>query len=97
MRFDFEETFGDDYLHFYGGRFTDEHNDQDTDDIVTFLDLQPTDRVLDAPCGHGRISNRLAARGFDVVGVDASQPFLISPGRTRALSSTTVETCERCP
>jgi len=32
--------------------------------------------VLDAPCGHGRISNLLAARGLEVVGVDASALFL---------------------
>ena len=76
MRFDFEETFGDDYLHFYAAQLTDEHNERDTDDIVAFLDLRPGDRVLDAPCGHGRISERLARRGMDVVGVDASTVFL---------------------
>ena len=34
MRFDFEATFGDDYLHFYAGELTDERNERDTDDVV---------------------------------------------------------------
>lgn len=76
MRFDFEETFGEDYLYFYGSQLTDEQNDRDTNDIVSFLGLDPGDAVLDAPCGHGRISNRLAARGMNVVGVDTSELFL---------------------
>lgn len=76
MRFDFEETFGDDYLYFYAAHLTDDHNERDTDDVVSFLELKPGMRVLDAPCGHGRISNRLAQRGIDVVGVDASELFL---------------------
>src|SRR4051812_17159963 len=32
--------------------------------------------VLDAPCGHGRIANALAARGFRVTGVDYAELFL---------------------
>jgi SAM-dependent methyltransferase len=76
MRFDFEETFGEDYLYFYGPQLSDEVNDRDTDDVVSFLDLHDHDEVLDAPCGHGRISNRLAARDFRVTGVDASSLFL---------------------
>ena len=76
MRFDFEETFGDDYLYFYRQMLTDEVSDGDTDDIVALLGLAPGDSVLDAPCGHGRISNRLADRGCEVVGVDASERFL---------------------
>lgn len=76
MRFDFEATFGDDYLYFYASQLTDERNERDTDDIVRFLDLRPGETVLDAPCGHGRISIRLAERGMQVVGVDASELFL---------------------
>jgi SAM-dependent methyltransferase len=76
VRFDFEATFGDDYLYFYAGYFTDELNDRDTDEIVALLGLAGGEAVLDAPCGHGRISSRLAQRGFGVVGVDASALFL---------------------
>jgi SAM-dependent methyltransferase len=76
VRFDLEEIFGDDYDYFYAGQLTDELAERDTDDVVRFLDLRPGDAVLDAPCGHGRISNRLAERGMHVVGVDASEQFL---------------------
>jgi SAM-dependent methyltransferase len=76
MSFDFEDVFGDDYLHFYAGHLTDELNDREADEIVSLLGLGDGEKVLDAPCGHGRISNRLARRGMDVVGVDASTRFL---------------------
>jgi SAM-dependent methyltransferase len=76
MRFDFEATFGEDYLYFYADHLTDELNDRDADAIVSFLGLEAGDSVLDAPCGHGRISSRLAERGLNVVGVDASELFL---------------------
>jgi SAM-dependent methyltransferase len=82
VRFDFDETFGADYLYFMGSLLTDERSDRDTDDIVSFLGLQPGDSVLDAPCGHGRISNRLDARGMRVVGVDASEMFLELAGQS---------------
>ncbi|PSQ59997.1 hypothetical protein BRD18_02130 [Halobacteriales archaeon SW_7_71_33] len=34
------------------------------------------ERLLDAPCGHGRHANRLAARGHAVAGLDRSSAFL---------------------
>jgi SAM-dependent methyltransferase len=74
--FDFDQVFGDDYLHFSAGQLTDERADREVDLIVRLLDLAPGTRVLDIPCGHGRISSRLAARGCDVVGVDRSEAFL---------------------
>jgi SAM-dependent methyltransferase len=76
MGFDFDDVFGDDYLHFYASYLTDELNDREADEIVSLLGLGDGAKVLDAPCGHGRISNRLARRGMDVVGVDASTRFL---------------------
>ncbi|HEV3227499.1 MAG TPA: methyltransferase domain-containing protein [Acidimicrobiales bacterium] len=75
-RFDFEETFGDDYLHFYADTLSDAQSDADVEVIVSTLGLTGDETVLDAPCGHGRIGNRLAARGHEVVGVDASEVFL---------------------
>jgi SAM-dependent methyltransferase len=45
--------------------------------IAALLDLPAGGRVLDAPCGAGRIAVRLAERGLDVTGVDISAPELV--------------------
>ena len=44
--------------------------------VAALLDLPAGGRVLDAPCGAGRIALRLAERGLDVTGVDISAPEL---------------------
>ena len=75
-RFDFEATFGEDYLRFYLPRLTEERNLAETNEIIDTLELRPGERVLDVPCGHGRITNLLAARGLEATGVDVSALFL---------------------
>jgi SAM-dependent methyltransferase len=47
------------------------------------LGLEPGARVLDAPCGFGRLSRPLAARGLVVVGADRARPLLDEAERTR--------------
>jgi ubiquinone/menaquinone biosynthesis C-methylase UbiE len=76
VRFDIEQVFGSDYLYFYGPQLTDERNRQEAEEIVGTLRLGPGSRVLDAPCGNGRIANRLAEAGCVVTGVDVSPDFL---------------------
>jgi ubiquinone/menaquinone biosynthesis C-methylase UbiE len=76
MDFDFEATFGEDYLYFYDESIDDGHSDDDAAEIIGRLELPPGARVLDAPCGHGRIARRLAAAGLDVTGVDSSASFI---------------------
>jgi SAM-dependent methyltransferase len=44
--------------------------------LWTHLSLFPGARVLDVPCGHGRLSLPLAAKGCAVTGVDISKEFL---------------------
>jgi 2-polyprenyl-3-methyl-5-hydroxy-6-metoxy-1,4-benzoquinol methylase len=73
--FDFEGVFDDDYLYFYGPLLA-ERTDEDVQTIVGLLELDEGAQILDCPCGHGRISNVLAARGFRVSGIDASETFL---------------------
>ena len=73
--FDFDEVFDDDYMYFYGPRLA-EVGDTDAELIWRLLELGPRTDVLDVPCGHGRIANRLAARGARVTGLDATPRFL---------------------
>jgi SAM-dependent methyltransferase len=56
--------------------WTDEDNRASTDKIAQALQLPVNAKVLDIPCGDGRISVELAARGHDVTGVDLNQAFL---------------------
>jgi SAM-dependent methyltransferase len=76
------EIFGDDYLGFYE-QMLEERSDSEVELIVRLLDLPVGAEILDAPCGHGRISGRLAARGFRVTGLDRSAQF-IELARSRA-------------
>lgn len=74
--FDTEALFDEDYLYFYAELLTDERSDAEADVIWRAGDVRDGDAVLDLACGHGRIANRLAARGARVVGVDATPLFL---------------------
>jgi SAM-dependent methyltransferase len=75
-RFDAQELFDDDYLFFYANILSDELSDLQTDLIWGLLDLGPGAQVLDLACGHGRIANRLAAKGATVTGLDVTARFL---------------------
>jgi SAM-dependent methyltransferase len=48
--------------------------------LVDQLGLRLPRLVLDVGCGPGRHSRALAARGFDVVGLDVARPFLAAAG-----------------
>src|SRR5580704_13646339 len=76
MQFDMEATFSDDYPYFYEESIDDEHSDSDTAEILGLLQLPVGSRILDAPCGHGRIARRLAAAGMAVTGVDLSPQYI---------------------
>jgi SAM-dependent methyltransferase len=76
MTFDLEATFGDDYLYFYEESIDDQHSDADVAEILSLLGLPPASRILDAPCGHGRLARRLAAAGMEVTGVDVTPAYL---------------------
>jgi SAM-dependent methyltransferase/GNAT superfamily N-acetyltransferase len=69
------ELFDDDYLYFYEDHIA-EGSDGDAQLVSRLLELEPGMRVLDAPCGEGRISGRLAQRGCTVVGVDYTEPWI---------------------
>ncbi|MGH7686804.1 MAG: class I SAM-dependent methyltransferase [Candidatus Dormibacteria bacterium] len=75
-RFDFDDTFGEDYLHFYLPNLTAERNQTEATQVIGLLGLDTSSAVLDVPCGHGRITNLLAERGYEMTGLDASSLFL---------------------
>ena len=64
------------YLDTYLADFTQERTSQEVDFVVKTARLTPQDRILDLACGHGRHSIELAKRGFTVVGLDYSEPFI---------------------
>ena len=74
--FDFEGVFDEDYLYFYEAILTPERTQEDVEKILELLEPESDAEILDCPCGHGRITNALAERGFRVTGLDASELFL---------------------
>jgi len=53
-------------------------HDRDTRELnIIVKNLPPgCKKILDAPCGYGRISNKLAVKNFDVTGIDISRYFI---------------------
>jgi SAM-dependent methyltransferase len=92
--FDFAGVFDEDYLYFYEGLLGEEASSRAVDVISRLLELGPGSEVLDAPCGHGRIANRLAARGCRVTGFDANPLFLDRARRDAAAQGVEAEYVE---
>src|SRR4051794_2345011 len=70
------ELFDDDYLYFYADLFGPARSDSEAELIARLLSLQPGMRVLDVPCGEGRIAGRIAGMGCEVVGVDYTEAWI---------------------
>ena len=58
------------------GALSSEHNEQEAESLVRLLGVPKGARLLDVPCGAGRLSLALADRGYEVTGVDWSHEFL---------------------
>lgn len=74
---------------FFDGPWADIHSEvpaertgQEADTIERHLELSPGAKVLDVPCGDGRLSVELAARGYTLTGVDITREFLERARRT---------------
>lgn len=84
------KTFFDaDYARLWASMLTPERNAREAAAIWDLTGMRPNTRVLDAPCGNGRIARELAARGAIVVGVDQSKDLLDEAERTRGDINTT--------
>lgn len=68
--------FDRDYLAIWQQVFPPDLNDAQARAIWTMLELQPGCRILDAPCGWGRLSLPLAHLGATVLGVDQSAEMI---------------------
>lgn len=51
---------------------------QEVEFLVSELNLQQGQHILDIPCGYGRHAIELAKRGFNVTGIDISETFIKS-------------------
>jgi trans-aconitate methyltransferase len=45
-------------------------------DLIDLLDPQPGERILDLGCGTGHLTSQIAARGAEVIGLDASASMI---------------------
>ncbi|MDQ1438564.1 MAG: hypothetical protein QOK43_2193 [Acidimicrobiaceae bacterium] len=68
--------FGEDYERFEFPILTAAATRADVDEILLLLGERSGQRLLDAPCGHGRHAVALASRGLRVTGADRSRRFL---------------------
>ena len=68
--------FDQDYLRIWGQMSTEEANANQAAELWSMLDLSAGCRLLDAPCGWGRLSRPLALLGATVLGVDQSDTLL---------------------
>ncbi len=79
------ETFFDEtYLYLWSQVIPPEKTESEATGLWNLLALRAGSRVLDAPCGYGRLSLPLARRGASVVGVDQSATNIEHAERTRA-------------
>ena len=65
-----------DYLDCYTPFLTEERTRKEVAFIEQTLRLTKNMKILDLCCGHGRISNSLAERGYDITGFDITKGFL---------------------
>lgn len=74
--------FDDEYLRLWGSTLTPERSSAQADGLWSLLELTQGERVLDAPCGYGRLARLLAERGAVVTGIDASPRMIEEARRT---------------
>jgi SAM-dependent methyltransferase len=71
------------WLEIQGLTFDEESTRELADAATELLQLLPGARILDVPCGEGRIALELARRGYSVTGLDRSR-VLLDQARAKA-------------
>jgi cyclopropane fatty-acyl-phospholipid synthase-like methyltransferase len=79
----FETFFEGLALDMWRGAMTPEQSAREAEFLAAKLELQPGMKVLDVPCGNGRLAVALQARGFHITGVDISEGY-IAEARAKA-------------
>lgn len=69
------DNWGDRYMREKRDILTKKRNEKEARIILKNLSKN-CKKILDAPCGYGRISNILASRGYDVTGIDIDKYFI---------------------
>lgn len=80
----FESWFGSPYYHILYEQRDDEEAEAFANALLLHLDPTPDARMLDIACGEGRLSRSLAARGYDVTGIDLSHASISLAQRSEA-------------
>ncbi len=78
-----QSFFDADYVRLWASMLTPERTAAEASQLWDLIDIRRNTRVLDAPCGSGRISRALAERGAIVVGIDQSAELIAEAERTR--------------
>ena len=90
----YEGWFEGDWLDVVVPSIPPERGEQIADFAVERLGLRPGARILDIPCGHGRVAIPLAERGFRVTGLDLSPRSLELARRNAEAAGVEVEWVE---
>ncbi len=82
-------------LDFWRAAVSDEQTRAEADFIEKQLQLAAGAKILDVPCGNGRLSIELAKRGFELTGVDIATEFMAEAKRNSLAVGVDIEWQER--
>lgn len=69
----YKEWFSSPYYHLLYSNRDEAEAQRFLQQLIAFIGLTPSSRVLDVACGKGRYSKALAQMGFDVTGIDLAE------------------------
>ena len=78
-------------LDFWRAAVPEEHTRAEADFIEKHLQVVPGGKILDVPCGNGRLSFELVARGFQLTGVDIASEFIAEAQEKSAEGGQSIE------